>query len=337
MSLATKIFHSILKDSNFLQEKIRNIFKKKEIKVESVELLKKKLIVKNQYKITVLINLKNSNFNQIVGEIHDNLYYFKRNIFSLEKFKGIVEGVQPASFFGLIEKEKIILREYLKGDFLSDLVVKKELDFSEIKNICERLALFLAGLHSLKIKNIPICLSKNLNKEIEKIILSKTLKFIKPNIEFLRKSIKENLKKLLNKMEILDKKNRICLIHGDYQIANVVLKNKNLFITDFDTVEMGNPGRDLGRFLFQMDFLIKDFYPSDKIKLLEEFFLKTYFENFKPNLFPDLETNINLHKAEMIQYIILGSIWKEKVPSPEKVVEIQKLLEIQKKFLEEKK
>lgn len=336
MSQAIKIFRSFQKKPKKLQDKLRILLKNKELKIKKIELLKEKLIIKSQYKITALINLKNSLLNKVIIEIHDNPDYFNRNVFALKNFKKLTTGVRPAKLFGLLKKHKIIIREYLKGDFLFDQIIKKEIRIPEFKATFKKLAIFLACLHNLKIKNPPFYLSKNLNKKIEKIILQRTIEFIKPNIEFLRTSIEKNLKELLKKMDALDKINKICLIHGDYQIANAIFKNKGIYITDFDTVEIGNPGRDLGRFVLQMNFSMKNFYSDAQIKNLENLFLDTYLKNSKQNLYPNLETNINLHKAEMIQYIILGTIWEEKTPSHQKVIEIQKLLEIQNKLLKVK-
>ncbi len=336
MSQAIKIFRSFWKNPKILQDKLGILLKNKELKIKKIELLKEKLIIKSQYKITALINLKNSSPAQVVAEIHDNLDYFNRNVFALKNFKKLTTEVGPAKLFGLLKKDKIIIREYLKGNFLSDQMSKKEIRIPEFKATFKKLAIFLACLHNLKIKNPPFYLSKNLNKKIEKIILQRTIEFIKPNIEFLRVPIKNNLKELLKKMDALDKINKICLIHGDYQIANAIFKNKDVYVTDFDTLEIGNPARDIGRFVLQMNFSMKNFYSDVQIKELENLFLDTYLKNSKLNLYPNLETNINLHKAEMIQYIILGTIWEEKTPSEQKVIEIQKLLENQNKLLKAK-
>ncbi len=332
MSKAVNYFKLFEKRPSELEKKLILIFKNKRLKIRKIKLLKKKLIIKNQYKISVLLSLKDNLPQKIALEIHDNDDYFKKNIFALTKLKS---KIKPAFFFGKIPAMKIIAREYLEGDFFSDLILKKKVSkkflFLSIKEISN----YLSFLHNLKIKAKPRFLTNRLNEKIEKIILIRTLEFIKPDIEHLRIQIKRNLESLLKKIDLLGEKNRICLIHGDYQVANFILKRKKeIALMDFDTLEMGNPTRDLGRFIFQLSYLMKTSgYNSEEIKKAENLFLKNYLHKKKMKLYPDLKTNINLHKAEMIQYMILGKIWEEKIPSLKEIKGIEKLLNIQSKLL----
>jgi len=329
MNSALKIYKILQKKPEFLEKKLKTIFKNPLLKIEKIELLKKKEIAKKEYKISLLVKLANNFPEKIITEIHDNKDYFKRNIFFLQNCK--TKFISPAIFYGSFNS-RIIFREFLEGEVILDLILKRKISFCEISNFVKKAANFLVFLHNLKPKNDFSFLKKRLNRKIEKIILSKTLRFIKPNIFQLKEIIKRNLKILFKKMKWLEESNEKCLIHGDYQPANFIVSPQNkIKIFDFDTLEFGNPARDLGRFLFHLSYLAKEIkIPKKKVKEWENLFLKEYLGKRKINFFPDFETNLSVFKAEMIQYLILGKIWKEKVTPYE---EINSLLKIQSKLL----
>ncbi|MBC7074393.1 phosphotransferase, partial [Candidatus Parcubacteria bacterium] len=255
-------------------------------------------------------------------ELHDDNNYFQRNIFALKNLK--TKEIFPSQIYFVDKKRKIIFREYLKGNFASDLILKKVWKEKELKRFITKSAKFAAFLHNFKFKKKPKFLLTKINQKIEKIILSKTLEFIKPNIENLRPTIERNLRLLFQKMRYLERINEKCLIHGDYQVANFIFDSqKRLRVMDFDTVEFGNPARDLGRFLAQLESIINSKTKRDS---LENLFLNVYLKMSKRRFFPDLNTNLNVYKAEMIQYMILGKIWEDEIPSPK---EIKNLLDYQ--------
>lgn len=329
MSKAKSFFFVLQKEPSKIEEDLTKIFKNKNLEIKRVKLLKDKLIINEQHKIVALLSLKNNLQEKVILEIHDNSDYFQRNIFALKELGEFKSDIGPAKLFGEIQKSKIIVREHLRGDFFSDLIFKKALNLNRIFSLAKEMGSYLAFLHKLKFSSK--FLSKKLNKKIEKIILKRTIEFIKPNIKILAPQIEKNLKNLLKKMEELDERNRICLIHGDYQAASFILCPKKVFLMDFDTLEVGNPARDLGRFLFQISHLMElAGYPRVGVKKTEEIFLKNYFKHRKLNLYPNFEQNINLHKAEMIQYFILGKIWGKKIANKK---EIKNLLDCQTKLL----
>jgi thiamine kinase-like enzyme len=329
MSEALKLYKIYQKKPEILEKKLKNIFKNPQLRVEKIELLKKKEIVKKEYKISLLVKATNNLPEKLTLEIHDNKDYFKRNLFFLQNCK--TKFVSPANLYGF-QNSRIIFREFLEGDFVLDLILKRKMPFSQISDFVKKAANFLVFLHNLKPKDKVPFLKKNLNRKIEKIILGKTLKFIKPNISELKGVIKRNLKVLLEKMEWIEETNEKCLVHGDYQAANFIISpKKKLRIFDFDTLEFGNPARDLGRFLLQLSQLAKVAkIPENKVKEWENLFLKEYLKKRRVKFFPDLKTNLSIFKAEMIQYLILGKIWKEKTASYE---EINSLLKVQTQLL----
>lgn len=327
---ALDISHLFKKNPLKLQENFTSIFNNKKVKVKKLKILKEKLIIANQYKITSLAFLENNFPSWVILEIHDNQDYFKRSLFALKNLN--TKEVKVPKLFGVNEKLKIIYREYLEGDFLYFLynfILKKKIDIEGVHSFVKKAATYLSFLHNFKFKKIPKFLSKKINGKMEKIILKRTLEFIKPNIESLRPIFERNLKILFQRIYHLEKINKSCLIHGDYQPANFVLSSrKRLRLMDFDTLEIGNPARDLGRFLAQITYFLKfklNRFPLKEINNLESLFLKNYFNSFGPrkiNFYPDFETNINTYKAQMFQCIILSKIWGDQRRPSKEVEEI---------------
>lgn len=315
---AVQISNLLKNNVSRLEKDLAIIFKNKNLKIKEVKVLREKLIIKKDYKISLLVSLENNEPEKLILEIHDNKDYFQRNVFALKNFK--TEKVSPPIIYSMDEKKKIIYREYLVGEFVYDLILKGKWKEKEITEFIQTTAEFASFLHNFKFKKKPRFLLKKVNWKIEKIILNQIFKFIKPNIENLRPVLKKNLTILLKKIDYLERKNEKCLIHGDYQLANFMISpEKKLRVMDFDTVELRNPARDLGRFLAQLEKALKF---QERKEKFENLFLNYYLKTGKKDFYPDLKTNINVYKAEMIYYMILARIWGEKVPSPEEIKEL---------------
>lgn len=321
---AIETFYFFKNNPQIIKKKLIKIFKNKNILIKEIKLLKDKLIINEQYKITALLTLENNLPDKIILEIHDNDDYLSRNLFALKELKKI-SGFKIAALYEFLPEFKTILREYIEGDFLIDIIFGKKINFNQTKEIVEKISQWLADLHNLKIKKSNKFLFKKLNQKIEKIILNRTIEFIKPNIEYLSPLIKKNLRILIKKTEAIEKKNKICLIHGDFQPANFIKKNNLFYFTDFDTMEIGNPLRDLGKFLFQLSYFLEEtrsFLPQ-QINELEKLFITKYLNRRPTFNLKNYQSDLNIYKAQMIQYIILGKIWGERIPIHE---EIKKLL-----------
>lgn len=329
---ALEISYLFKKNLLKLRENLISVLEYEDMEIEKVETLKEKLIIGKQYKVTCLACLRKAPFKKILFQIHDNKVYFERSVFALRNLGETKQGVRVQKFYGADSKLKIVYMEYIEDDFLYDYLLKKKMNTSQIKRFAEIAGSYLAGLHKFRPDRVPRYLSQKLNGKIEEVILRRTIEFIKPNIKSLTPSIKKNLTVLLKRIDYLSKINNRRLIHGDYQPANFFLsKDKKIYLMDFDTLEFGNPARDLGRFLAQMEqLLIVNNLSRKAIGKLERLFLDSYSKSSRLDLKPDLRFNLNTYKAEMIQYMILGRIWGDKVPL---FKEIEKLLDYQKYLL----
>ena len=304
---AYKFFNKINKSPTILQPLINRWFKS--ARVIKIELIKDKYIIDDQYKILSLITLKHWPQKTLILEIHDNLDYWQRSIFALKNFSRFKNSGKPmvAKLFYANKKMGIIFREDINVASLNLLIAQKKISKKKLAEIIKIAAWWLAQLHAYPIKKITAALKLKLNLKIEKKILYKTLEFIKPNIEGRRRQIKKNLDFLLSAMA---NEKRFCLIHGDYQPANMMIKDGRLKIIDFDTLEVGHPGRDLGRFSQQ----INTFASKKTARELNQIFLAEYFKHSQLN-YENVKKSIALHQAEMIQYNILDAIWGGKIPN----------------------
>lgn len=330
---ALKTFLFFLFHPHILEKKLKKIFSNKNVRIKHICFLKTKQIFDNQCKVVSLIELENNLPKKAVLEIHDNKHFFHRNLFAYSFLENTVlkSKIRIPKLYGVLSLEKVIIREFVEGEFLHILIEKKKLKIKEIKSLVERISFSIARFHGLHIDKLNEFLTLKLNRKIENFVFKKIKKFIKPNIKVLESEIFRNIKILLKKTKGLEEKNSISLIHGDHQPANFILQKDKLFLTDFDTLEVGNPAKDLGMFLFQLEYLMGiGKYKREEIEKIKEFFLRHYQKYKKIDLHPDLKTNINCYQAEMIQYVISGMIWGESTP---KFKDVDALLRKQTKFL----
>lgn len=325
MSKAKNFLKLIQKDHLILQKILRKILKNRVLEIKEIKLIKDRTIIKGKHKITVFLKLKNFPLRKIVLEIHDHLDCFKRNFFAQTELNEIVNSPRV---LGKVNSF-LIFREYIKGNFFYELILRKKFNFLQILKYVKNASEILLALHNLKTQSLPKNFFKNLNLKIDKKFLIKIPSLLLPNIQYLKPKIEKNIKLLIKKMEEIDTQNRICLIHGDYTPANLILEKGKMHLVDFDNLEVGNPGRDLGKFICHLEYWLEKSFPPKEVKIATNLFLKSYLEQKKINLQPNLETNINLHYGEMLTYLLIGEIlYGKKIGflKKEKLEEIKKLL-----------
>jgi thiamine kinase-like enzyme len=334
MSKAEKFFHLIKKNSEKFETSLRKLFKARSLEIEEITPLKNKIVTKNQHKLTVFLKLKNCSIKKIILEIHDNQDYFKRNIFGLTELR---KTVNVPLFFGKISSYAIA-REYVEEKWLFELITKKQIPLQEIfKNII-KISKIAAAIHSIRIDSLPKFLFRRINKEIEIESYRRALKKFPPESKILENKIKNNLNKLLRSTEKLEKTPHISLIHGDFQVANFFLNKNIVKLTDFDTLEVGNPAKDLGNFCGHLGYLMAEHYYSSKaIKTARDLFLKTYFKKRELNLNSSFQTDINFYEAEGYHSIISaklgGRTHLSLSAAREEIKKIEKILITQEKLL----
>ncbi len=198
----------------------------------------------------------------------------------------------PLNYF---DKYQIFFYENVEGVSFSELLKKEELSHEDKIIKIEKIAEHLAMLHKVNIKNI----SRNKLMQYEGVFL-----YLDDLNAYLRKS-PEDYKKRIRKIIFKTKKeikNNIfkqrSLIHGDFQIENLIFNGENIKFIDFDDCEINDPLIDVGNFLVQMYYGgVMGTYIDEYRLLFLEFYLN-YNEKIKRK---DLNKRLNL-------YIIIAKI-----------------------------
>lgn len=324
MSKALKFARLIEKNPAILETFLRQTTSMESVKIKGAVILKIKVVLFLNYKIIVKI-LTTGNKTYTL-EIHDSKEYFSKNIFSLSEFPKILNDHSIPVILEVNKKLKIIIREFIKGEPLLDILKNDNITLEKQKNYIKDIGEWLATFHNRNIDGtIPKACNPAINQTMEKIIISRIKEFIKPNIESLRPQIIETLNLLLKKNNFYLQAAELRLIHGDFQAANIFIQNAQFKIIDFDNLQLGNPARDIGRFLMQLENV------SENFKILEKLFLESYLNNAK-NIKNSIKFQkaISYYQAQMLEYIIMGTMWGEKIPDKRLV---QKLVKKQLKLL----
>lgn len=330
MSQATFFLNSLQKNYLPTQKKLRKIFNNESLEIKKVNILNKKEILKKIYKLGLLLELKNNFPSKVVLEIYDNKDYFRRNYFAQKK----LDMVNPPELFGLISSYGIV-REFLEGEFLNKAVSNKTNSLENILKNIKAIAKILRLLHNLKIKSLPKFLFKEVNLKIEEKNFIESLGSLPTYLKPLEKKYRECVKILFQKIKKFNKEMPISLIYGDCQPNNIVLKNGLFYFFDFDTLEIGNPARDLGRFFYHLEIMMLDSHFPEKHEVVKKFFLKNYLIGDKKIFGINFEKSIFLYYLQMKQYFIRGKIWEiQKIKTNKnKLEEIERLLTAQENLI----
>jgi len=130
---------------------------------------------------------------------------------------------------------------------------------------------------------------------------------IKPYINiFAEESAKqsEKLKKILQRLiayhQDLSGPVQPRLVYGDYHPENIIISSlqaKEIIGIDFTDLTYGDPYRDLGTFIQQLDFMSQRFLPREEINKLKKHFLRSYFDRRFSELPLAYIQRINLYQA----------------------------------------
>lgn len=324
MEQVHKIFSFIKRCPKEIEGKLKKIFKNKNLKIIEIQPIKEEKII--------ALKLENNIPERIVLESYDNIERFKRTLFALKELRKIINV--PA-FFGNIGK-KIIIREYFEADPFYFLIKKREIPLPLLLKKVKESAEMLISIHNLKTETLPKFLYNEYGPKIEKKNLLKTSKFFIPQIKHLKKSWENNLKQFLKKEREFKRKNPQVLIHGDFHPANIMVKNnEELLLIDFDLMEIGNPAKDLGKFIAHFKASMEGKYSEKNIQIMINSFLNTYLQKRKLNFYPNFKKNLYLYWAGMNFHIIKSKVLYLRLKGAnKKIIErIKELLIEQEKLL----
>lgn len=192
----------------------------------------------------------------------------------------------------------VMIMEYIEdGVLLEDLLRKEKLGLETIQSLVE----FLLNLHNKTIGN----------KMVEIMVSQENYWPLKFDLQYLKikcsKKVKEKIRKLVENFR------NICLVHGDYNTRNILVKSNNEIATvDFEETGFKDPAHDMGVILAHL-VIFNYVYGTVGEKLIEYFFdyyiKKSVFKNKK-----DLKKAILAHIGSIIISRFGGDIKYDWIP-----------------------
>lgn len=237
------------------------------------------------------INLLNSSQNQVYKVITTkNIYVIKEfskdaisNYYYLRKRKEQIRiseilsdnGIKTSLLIAFNNKYFILSKKnyYLIYNHLEEKVLEKdEVTINHIKILAKT----QSKLHKLNIKSTLPCSYKKINIDLDKYL--KISKNIDKNLyELLNKNINK-LKDLITNcnMYLNNVKTNLCISHNDYKLLNILWKNNDLRLIDFDASGYSNPTCCL----CESAFVFSKYNDKIKYDYYEEYF-KSYLSELK--------------------------------------------------------
>ncbi|MFH0854364.1 MAG: phosphotransferase [bacterium] len=181
----------------------------------------------------------------------------------------------------------------------------KQRDFDKIENIVKNAAHWISKLHELKFNDF-----NSLKISIAKI------KDNKPPIKQVFKDMKKHYLRLYDEfaplyratrkyetmfLKELKREEKTKIIYADYHPENIIAQSHSqdgISVIDFTDLALGDPYRDVGTFMEQVDFMSKKYMPPEKARQWRTIFLEEYIKT----------NNIKLTKREF-QRINLYCLW----------------------------
>ncbi|OGF22943.1 hypothetical protein A2Y83_01630 [Candidatus Falkowbacteria bacterium RBG_13_39_14] len=181
----------------------------------------------------------------------------------------------------------------------------KQRDFDKIENIVKSAAHWISKLHELKFHQF-----NSLKLNIARI------KDNKPPIKQVLSDMKSNYKRLYEEfiplyqttiecetafLKELRRGEKAKIIYADYHPENIIIPSysrNEIAVIDFTDLALGDPYRDVGTFIEQVEFMSRKYMPADKARQWRKIFLEEYIKI----------SNVKLTSRE-IQRINLYCLW----------------------------
>lgn len=284
-----------------LEKKNDRILKKSNYKyLRDLSVIEDKIKKEIDYYQVKKINARGGKVSKLIikyvtkdGEI----YYLKKNIdYNFKKTRSLIKLLQEeidniAIKQFTLEDENILLSKEIEGEDLKHIFNNKH----ESEKYVKKTATLVKKLHSLDSKKYIKYLNKD-NQSMRGIRYLGGRDIIRRLKRFGHKAIYE-LEDVYNQLveieDIIFKKEKLILIHGDLHPGNIVVNKNTVSFIDYKNITLGVRERDVASMLEQIDAQAKqgDYKASQKeIKNWQEAFLKTYNEKLN-------EDYINFYKG----------------------------------------
>ncbi|MFH1187632.1 MAG: aminoglycoside phosphotransferase family protein [bacterium] len=116
------------------------------------------------------------------------------------------------------------------------------------------------------------------------------------------------------------KSKRAKIIYADYHPENIIIPRytrEGIAVIDFTDLSLGDPYRDVGTFMEQVEFMSRKYMPASKAKKWSDIFIKEYMAKGKEKPTKDNFKRINLYRLWSCLRNIIHFYYKE---DPEQVI-----------------
>lgn len=171
--------------------------------------------------------------------------------------------------------------EGVKGKNL--LFYLEQRDEGKIKEVVKDAAHWISKLHGFNIRHfetlqLPVLKIKN-NKPPIRILLNQMRGTYNALFKEFYPLYKEAEKYENNFLGKLKKQEKTKVIYSDYHPENIIVpqySKQGITVVDFTDLALGDPYRDVGTFLEQVEFMARKFMPKENGRQLQKIFLREY-------------------------------------------------------------
>jgi len=216
--------------------------------------------------------------------------------------QGSLEVIKPIAY---LEDLKALIYEASEGQTLY-WHIKKSPTYDELLWPLQLCAQWLLKLHQTKASDLPATMSENNDQGI-----IKSLELAREKYQLFTPEQGAKILQVLNDIQtsLPAKDHSVSLIYGDYHPENIIFRNltsRRLSMIDLSDVTLGDPYRDVGTFIQQLDFMSQDFLLRDDINKLKRYFVEQY-TGLAFDAIPEADIRrINLYQALTA---VRSSVW----------------------------
>ena len=258
---------------NFLKEKLPDLFAENNIANLKVTPIKNK-IGKLSYHVVIRYDSKSLDGQAIFCSSHSE----EKRSSSYEALN-FIKKANPAlkTPIPLFYDETLNAFFYLGPDGNNLLYYIRE--SSDLSDYLKQVAQWLAKFHEISVTK-----EQNFNpiNSLIKTTLPGPDHFLKKiEIKFpnFLEQVKEYFEKLVAQEEYnLEKMEKRFLVHGDLHPENIIIdKNNQVNVIDFTDVSIGDWAKDMGAFIFQLDYMSGGVMDGGQVEKYKKIFLNEYF------------------------------------------------------------
>ena len=181
-------------------------------------------------------------------------------------------AARPLSYILL---SRTLLYEEVTGTPISTLLKKR--DTKAFPKIMKECGTALSTLHKFRIPTRLGLLRRSFHYERKDI--NKDVRLL---LRFAPREKKNSLiiaNVLKKRLALIYRSSQTCVIHGDFQLGNIIKTQKGVKVIDFGSAQIGDPFFDVGRFIFQCKTMF-NFYEIGNSQEEKDQLIKLFCESY---------------------------------------------------------